>query len=209
MKSVEPLSLEDVAKDPELAEVFASRLARTGYVSNSLRVMARVPELVRAADGLVNATFFSGAVPTGLKMLMFLMFSSRWGCQYCQAHALVNVQKQGVPDAQIEQLWDFTTSDAFDTRERAALLLARDAALAGTVTEVHFAGLREHYDDAEIVELAGVLSAGAFLNTWNSTMGTELEPLPIERAEERLTAIGWTGHGHRPQVDHPGRQEDS
>jgi alkylhydroperoxidase family enzyme len=138
MKSVEPLSLEDVAKDPELAEVFASRLARTGYVSNSLRVMARVPELVRAADGLVNATFFSGAVPTGLKMLMFLMFSSRWGCQYCQAHALVNVQKQGVPDAQIEQLWDFTTSDAFDTRERAALLLARDAALAGTVTEVHY-----------------------------------------------------------------------
>jgi alkylhydroperoxidase family enzyme len=198
MKSVEPLSLEEVMQDPELAEIFAARMARTDYVSNSLRVMARVPGLVRAADSLVNATFFAGAVPTGLKMLMFLMFSSRWGCQYCQAHALVNVQKAGIPDAQIDQLWEFDSSPAFDSRERAVLRLARDAALAGNVEEAHYVELRKHYSEAEIVELVGVLAAGAFLNTWNSGMGTELEPLPIELAEERLTAIGWTGHGHRP-----------
>jgi len=198
MRSVDPLSLEDITADPELAAVFAVRLERQGYISNSLRVMARVPDLVRTADALVAATFFGGTVPTGLKMLMFLMFSSRWGCQYCQAHALVNVEKAAVPRAQVDGLWEFETDDAFDPRERAALLLARDAAMAGAVGEAHYAALREHFDDAQIVELVGVLSTGAFLNTWNSSLGTELEPLPLEMAEERLAVIGWTGHRHRP-----------
>lgn len=198
MRSVDPLSLEDVMADPELATIFAARLERQGYISNSLRVMAHVPDLVRTADALVAATFFGGTVPTGLKMLMFLMFSSRWGCQYCQAHALVNVEKAAVPRAQVDGLWEFETVAAFDSRERAALVLARDAAMAGAVGDSHYVALREHFDDAQIVELIGVLSAGAFLNTWNSSLGTELEPLPLEMAEERLAVIGWTGHRHRP-----------
>lgn len=198
MRSVDPLSMEQITADPVLAGIFATRLERQGYISNSLRVMARFPELVRTADALVAATFFGGTVPTGLKMLMFLMFSSRWGCQYCQAHALVNVDKAGVPRSQVDALWEFEDSPAYDDRERAALRLARESAMAGAVTEAHHDDLRRHFDDQQIVELIGVLAAGAFLNTWNSSLGTELEPLPLEMAEDRLAVIGWTGHRHRP-----------
>lgn len=204
MRSVEPLSLEDVVDDEVLNGIFAARLARTGYVSNSLRIMARSPAILRSADELVTSTFFTGVVPTGLKMLMFLMFSSRWGCQYCQAHALVNIRKAGVSERQLDGLWEFATSSEFDGSERAALALAHAAALAGTVTEANYDALREYYSDAAIVELVGVLAAAAFLNTWNSALGTELEPLPIELAEEHLSAIGWTGHGHRATAAHMG-----
>ena len=198
MSAPTPLPMDAITSDPALAELFAARLERTGHVSNSLRVMARVPSIVEAVDGLVTHTFFEGRVETPLKMLMFLLFSSRWGCQYCQAHALSNVKRAGVTDREIDDVWDFESSDAFDDRRRSALSLARDAAMAGQVDDAHHERLREHFDEAEVVELIAVLGAAAFLNTWNSALGTELEPLPLEMAEERLTSRGWTGAGHRP-----------
>lgn len=197
MRSVEPLPMDHIEHDPQLAEIFAERLTRTGYISNSLRVMARVPGLVRSADTLVTEMFFRGEVETPLKMLMFLMFSGGWGCHYCQAHALVNVKKAGVEDDQLDALWEFPDSDRFDAREKAALSLARDAVSPDGVTEDHYRQLRKHFDDDQIIELLGMIATAAFLNTWNSSLGTELEPYPLEAATETLGHLGWTGERHR------------
>ena len=200
MSAPTPLSMDAIFADPELAELFAARLKRTGHISNSLRVMARVPPIVEALDTLVTRTFFEGRIETPLKMLMFMLFSGRWGCQYCQAHALTNVTNAGVSDIEIEHVWDFETSEVFDERRRAALSLARDSAMAGQVEQEHYVRLRRHFDDAEIVEMIAVLGVSAFLNTWNSTLGTELEPIPLEMAQERLSSRGWTGEGHLPTI---------
>lgn len=192
-----PVSMEAITADPLLANLFESRLQRTGHISNSLRVMARVPTIVQSLDSLVTETFFKGKIETPLKMLMFLLFSGKWGCQYCQAHALTHVLRTGVSEAEVAEIWDFENSSLFDERRRAVLSLAQEVAMVGQITDTHYDRLGAHFSEEEIVELIAVLGVSAFLNTWNSAVGTELEPLPIEMAEVHLTSRGWTGEGHR------------
>jgi hypothetical protein len=42
------------------------------------------------------------------------------------------------------------------------------------VTDAHFAELKKHYTDAQIVEIVAVISLFGFLNRFNDTTATEL-----------------------------------
>jgi alkylhydroperoxidase family enzyme len=196
MYSIDPVSDQVLAQSSELQNLFEGRIERYGHVPNSMLLMAHWPDLTFRVDALVQTVFWDGQIPRGLKMLMFLLFSSRWGCRYCQAHAASNTLKADVDTRKIEALWEFADSDEFTPAEVAALRLARDACLAEEIGEQHFAQLREHYSHAEIVELVAVLSTGAFLNTWNSAMGTQLEDLPHGVASQHLAPIGWEPGKH-------------
>ena len=58
------------------------------------------------------------------------------------------------------------------------------------VSEDHFAELRKHFDDTQIVELVSVLSLFGFLNRWNDTLATTLEPMPLAIGEKLGLAPG-------------------
>ncbi len=69
----------------------------------------------------------------------------------------------------------------------AALALAVSSRPNDTNDE-HFAELRAHFSDDQIVEMVACLSVGAFLNTWNDTMATTLEEVSAQSAERELGA---------------------
>ena len=46
------------------------------------------------------------------------------------------------------------------------------------VTDDDFEALKAHFSEREIVEIVAVLSLYGFLNRWNGTLQTELEPAP-------------------------------
>ena len=52
------------------------------------------------------------------------------------------------------------------------------AAQPNTVTGAQLAELHRHWSDTEITEVLGALAIFAFLNRWNDTMATLLEPIP-------------------------------
>jgi alkylhydroperoxidase family enzyme len=54
-----------------------------------------------------------------------------------------------------------------------------------------FAELRKHWSETQIVEIAAVVALFGFLNRWNDTMGTPLEPAPIQVGNKYLAAHGW------------------
>jgi len=56
--------------------------------------------------------------------------------------------------------------------------------------------LRAHWDEGEIVEIAGVVALFGFLNRWNDAMGTTLEEAARADGERWLSAQGWNSGQH-------------
>jgi uncharacterized peroxidase-related enzyme len=141
--------------------------------------MARRPEILRAFSELITQIWNSGTLPIELKPLIGIVSSIAAGCRYCQAHEAVDARERSVSDARIRDIWDFERSALYSEAERAALRFARDASLVpNEVTPAHFEELRRHWDDGQIVEMLAVVGLFGFLNRWNDTMATEIEPQP-------------------------------
>jgi len=192
--NMEPLRRED---HPELEALFAHYDETLSFVPNSLFTMARRPEILVAFSELITQIWNSGTVPTALKPLIAIVSSVAAGCRYCQAHEAVDARERGVDDEKIAEIWNFERSDRYTEAERAALRFARDASLVpNEVTPAHFDELRRHWDDGQIVEMLAVIGLFGFLNRWNDTMATELEPEPFGYAGARYGSH-WEPGKHR------------
>ncbi len=190
-----PLKREEL---PEFESFFKIVENAIGFVPVTHMVLARRPEIERGFSSLVMATFGPGKVDTGLKQLVALMSSVSAGCQYCQAHTSASAERFGVENAKVAAVYDFETSDLFSDAERAALRLARDAGiLPNAATPAHFAELRKHFDEPQIVEIMASISLMGWLNRWNDTVATELEDEAFDYASSTLGGRGWAPGKHR------------
>lgn len=195
MAHVTPVVREE---HPELEPLFQAYEDYLGFVPNSALTMAHRPALLRAFVQLTRTVNAPGSVDAGLKALVGLVASVAAGCRYCQAHLAGKALHQDLGvDQRLDEVWDFESSPAFDDASRAALRLARDAAqVPNAVTPQHFADLRRHFDDGDIVELMAVIAVFGFLNRWNDSMATDLEAQPWQAAEAHLTPGGWQAGRH-------------
>jgi alkylhydroperoxidase family enzyme len=88
--------------------------------------------------------------------------------------------------------FEFDQSDLFSDAERAALRVAlHGGTVPNGVEEVHMEALREHFSDQSVVEIVSVISLFGFLNRWNDTMATTLEPAARASAGQTLRSAGW------------------
>ena len=150
-----------------------------GFVSNDTLVMARHPALTDAFAQLVGAVYAPGKVDAGLKRLIGLVTSTAAGCTYCMGHTAFASSRQGIDDARLEAVWAFEQSDLFDDAEKAALRVALHAGqVPNGVSDAMFDELAAHFDEDALLEIVSVIALFGFLNRWNSTLQTELEPLP-------------------------------
>ena len=199
MARLDPVPREELA---EFEPFFQMLEQAAGFVPNSMLTLGRRPDLLRAFAGMSGAVLGGGSVAPELKQLVAFVASSAAGCRYCQAHTSHAAERRGVEAEKIEAAFQFDSddnekSDLFSDAERAALRLARDAALVPNETgEQHFAELHKHFSDEEIIELVAVVSMFGWLNRWNDTMATELESGPLAFARERLAPHGWSGDRH-------------
>ena len=197
MHRVPPRSRDDVVA---AAPALAGMERRAGFIPNSYYVMAHRPEIHEAFTRLTAAVLGRGTVDRGLKFLVAQMVSRVSGCQYCQAHTGRAASNMGASPEKVAALWEFETDPAFDEGERAALRLARDSALIpNAVTDAHFVELREHFDDAQIVELVSAASLYGYLNRYNDTLANDLEDGALEWASAHLSPSGWEVGKHAPR----------
>lgn len=189
MSRVAPLAREELA---EFEDNFQMIEKVMGFVPNSMLTMGRSPELLRAFGGLSGAVLGASTIEPPLRQLVAFVASNAAGCRYCQAHTSHGGEKAGVPVEKIQAAFEFETSELFSAAERAALRLARDAALVpNQSTEAHFEELRRHFDERQIVDLVAVISLFGWLNRWNDTMATELEAGARNFADSHLSEGGW------------------
>jgi len=191
MPRLEPPDDEALAEIQPAIDAAAEMM---GFVPNSLLLMARTPAVAEAFGALAAAVFSPAdtTVDDELKLLVAHIASSAAGCNYCRAHTAHAASERGAAVERIEHAWEFETSDLFTEAERAALTLARDAALVpNAATDEHFQKLLEYYSPQQITEIVGVIAMYGFLNRWNDTLATELESSPLAFGEAHLKPSGW------------------
>ncbi|HVL37549.1 MAG TPA: carboxymuconolactone decarboxylase family protein [Burkholderiales bacterium] len=183
---------------PELKEHFDFFLGTLGFTPNSVLTMQRKPRLVRAFAQL-NAAVMDprGEVDLGFRRLVGHVASKAAGCLYCQAHTLLGAHNFGVSDEKLADVWNYASSPHYSERERIALDFALAAAAQpNAVTDELFARVREHWSESEVVEILAVVAMFGFLNRWNDTMATPLEPVPLQVAQKAAGARNWSPGKH-------------
>jgi len=170
----------------------------------------RWPELARIFEDLVGLVMVSpNNLSRQLRSELFTMASVAGGCQHCQAHGAYTLHLMGVDANRIRDIWTFEQSTAFTDAEKAALRLARDGASVPNMVEPrHFADLRKHYSDRQIVEMLAVISLAGWFNRWNNSIATVTDQESVDWARANLQAVGWNlgkhaGVAHEQRQKHP------
>lgn len=196
MAHLRPLADEEI-DDDFIKERFAHYARTRGFTPNSIRTMARRPNIVKAFMALNQAVLYEGTVTEELKMLVSLASSFAAGCRYCQSHMANLSHLYKAPDEKIAAILDYENSPLFTGAERAAIGLAFKAAqIPNAATQKEFDEMKKHFDDGQIVEIVASIALFGYLNRWNDTMATALEPLANERAESLIGATGWSAGKH-------------
>ena len=194
MAHIEPLNKH---ANPQFSQKLEHYENTRGFVPNSILTMQRRPQIAEAFMALNQAVLYEGTVDEELKMLVSLIASQAAGCRYCQAHMANLASIYAASADKIVAVWEWQTSDLFSDKEKAALTLAYNASLVPNVAdELHFAEAKKYFSEDEIVEIVASVALFGYLNRWNDTMATELEPYAQERASKLLGASDWTAGEH-------------
>lgn len=195
MPLVEPL---DRDHDPEVAELARFFNETLGFPPNSVLTMQRRPAIAKAFIALNMAVMANeGRVTAEQKRLIGLLASTAAGCRYCQAHTALAAERYGASRARLDAIWDYQSSDLFTAAEKAAFDFAISAAsVPNAVDEGVAVRLREHWDDGEIVEIAGVVALFGYLNRWNDSMATTMEEGAVAAGSDHLASHGWERSKH-------------
>lgn len=181
------------------APIFEAYERILGFVPETSRTMARVPGLLEAYADLAVTVVANELISPELAQLVANVTSAASGCRYCQAHTIAHAEHLGTPPDRLAELWSFETSEGFDDAERAALRLALHAGQhPNGVTDVDIETCRLHFDDDQIAAILAVCALFGFLNRWNDSLATELEPVPLAAAGRHLAPQGWSVGKHAP-----------
>ena len=195
MPLVPPLPADHSAEVAELSAFFNQTL---GFTPNSVLTMQRRPEIAKAFIAMNKAVMENhGRVGSELKRLIGHLASATAGCRYCEAHTVLAATRYGASDERLAALWEFRQSPLFSSAEKAALEFAIAAASVPNAVDEGIAdALRAHWDEGEIVEMLGVVALFGFLNRWNDSMGTALEPAAQAVGARHLGGRGWHAGKH-------------
>jgi alkylhydroperoxidase family enzyme len=184
-------------------------MAEQGYEDRQDFEMEIWPELRERWNTFLKFVFAGREADKELKQLVFLASSMASGCRHCQSHGAFHLNVLGVSEEKILSIWNLEESDHFTDAEKAALSLAVSAGASPNATEPHhFAEMRKHFTDIQIIEIMAVIAAGGFLNRWNDTIATVTDQESIDFAEKVLSKVGWDagkhkGESHEQRKAHP------
>lgn len=164
---------------PEVANVYDALLKTRGVVPNMFKTLAHTPALALATAGYLKALLSDGALTGSYKELIALRLSVVLGSEYAiKAHALSAHQK-GASDAQIAAARGDYENGPFTAVEklgfRAAERLHRSPA---EITDEFFATLKQHFTDAQIIELIAAASAFELFPRFVDGLRIPITPAP-------------------------------
>lgn len=195
MPHLKPLE-NDQIEDKEIQERFEHYANTRGFTPNSIRTMARRPNIVKAFMALNQAVLYEGTVPEALKMMVSYASSAASGCRYCQSHMANLSSIYKISDEKIDAIWNCNESPLFTDAEKAAINLAIKMGMTpNDASEEDFDELKKHFDEGQIVEIVASGALFGYLNRWNDTMATELEEYPKDVANRVLSDWDVGKHG--------------
>ncbi|WBH17996.1 carboxymuconolactone decarboxylase family protein [Sphingomonas radiodurans] len=148
------------ALDPALLPMWDATQALHGDTT-FVEVMGNAPAVTRwYTDSFYGDLFHSGRVDRKVLELVRLRLANLHGCAFCNRSDRLAARAAGLSDAEIDAIGDYAAGP-FDARQQSALELADVMALTnlkGAVSRPLYDRLKQHFSDAELVELGVVMA---------------------------------------------------
>lgn len=157
---------------PKMMEKLTGRRPENGM--EPITIYAHAPKLLGGILKLEQATAKADRVDEHLKILAQLKASTIIGCEYCIDLGSQIARRSGMSDDKLLALPRYRESVMFTDLEM--LVLDYAAAVTRTPVEVSdelFAQLREHFDNAQLVELTSVIALEGMRSRFNWALGIE------------------------------------
>ncbi|MFN2327903.1 MAG: peroxidase-related enzyme [Chromatocurvus sp.] len=148
-----------------------------GTVSNMFRAYARHPAILASTWERVKSVMLHGTLPSILKETIAVVISHDNACHYCVEHHSRNLEALGVAPETVERLLADPLAGKLPPKERALLVLARQANSDphGASVETLNLARRAGANDLEIIEALAVMELFTSLNRFLNTLDIPLE----------------------------------
>jgi uncharacterized peroxidase-related enzyme len=134
--------------------------------------MANRPEALKTFVPFYSAVVGQGSVERRIKELVYLTCSYANRCAYCTAAHVASGKKAGITEAELLALQS-GANESFSAPEQAAIRYARELTQTANAQESRD-GLREHFNDEQVVEITLTAAVANFTNRFNN--GLMLQP---------------------------------
>jgi alkylhydroperoxidase family enzyme len=169
----------------EFEPVLQKRLAELwGKPVNLYRALGNHPALTAAWTEFANAIRHESITPRALREIMILRTAQIAHSEYEWAHHLRMARSAQVSEAKIGALAGWRASKEFDPKERAALALT-EAVMACDVSDTVHAEVKQHFSDAEFIELSLVAGFYAMVSRMLDALRVDLDA-DVKDHEPRL-----------------------
>jgi len=170
-------SLDPQTAQEKTAQIFTEIQEAFGMVPNLFRAYANHPPLLEANWLKVKNLMMEGALPRKVKEAIALLVSKDNGCNYCVAAHETALRSIGVSSKEMQVIEEDLEQADFSAKELSLIALARKAnATPLQVTDEEIQQLRNlGADDAEIVEVLGVMELFTSFNKFLDSLQVEID----------------------------------
>lgn len=180
MARVRSIPSSDLPAD--LADVYERFAGSYGPFRNQVAVFAHVPAAMTHLMSMLMELRDAKTLPKRYLELAIVAVSKLNECDYCVAHHKPFLVPEGISPAGVDKVLDYQDHPEFDAVDR---LVVEYAIAAWThpnrLREALFVRLREHFSEAQIVELTLRITLCGFFNKFNDALQIEEEQEAVDR----------------------------
>jgi uncharacterized peroxidase-related enzyme len=170
----------------DLADIYERFAAGYGPFRNQVAVFAHVPAALRHLMSMLLELRTAATLPKRYLELAIVTVSKLNECDYCVAHHKPFLATEGISPAGADRVLEYVDHSEFDAVDR----LVVEYTIAAwndphRLRDRLFDRLREHFSEAQIVELTLRITLCGFFNKFNDALQIEEE----DEATARLAAI--------------------
>jgi 4-carboxymuconolactone decarboxylase len=155
---------------------FRESRRRYGAVMEPMRVFAHHPKLMAGSAALELASERSRLVSARLKHLAELRAGMICGCEWCLDFGSSISAEVAVGEAELRELPTYQRSSRFAELEKVVLDYATGMSRSPVaVSDVLFDRLRDHFDEAQLVELTSIIALENYRARFNWALGIEAQ----------------------------------
>ena len=160
----------------DLAAIYDRFAASYGPFANQVAVFAHVPAALRHLFPMLMELREAATLPKRYLELAIVAVSKLNECHYCVAHHAPFLAVEGVTPDGAQRVLDYQDHPEFDAVDK---LVVEYAIAAWTnwnrIPEALFKRLRQHFSEAQIVELTLRITLCGFFNRFNDALQIEEE----------------------------------
>ena len=170
----------------DLADIYERFAAGYGPFRNQVAVFAHVPAALRHLMAMLMELRAAATLPKRYLELAIVAVSKLNDCDYCVVHHKPFLAIEGISPAGADRVLDYADHSEFDAIDR----LVVEYAIAAwndphRLRDRLFDRLREHFSEAQIVELTLRITLCGFFNRFNDALQIEEE----SEATQKLAAL--------------------